>query len=129
MSTEERAERLRVILAIRQGAPILSTEECGRAFAGSEHDLSVIDTVEADDCLLATACLEIEADLQQRRWSALERLGHLMPGCDGLQVQVTRESGSNAKTDGDPLAALSPQDARAALCALYELGWLRVERR
>jgi hypothetical protein len=49
-----------------------------------------------------------------------------MPGCDGLLLRVTDEPA----TDGDdPLAALKPDEARALLGALSELGWLTVERR
>jgi hypothetical protein len=131
VSAEERAARLGVLLAVHQGAPILSNEDCGRAFSAglgrsSHPDLDLIDSVEADDCHLAASCLQIEGDLQQRRWAALERLGQLMPGCDGLLLSVTDKPVTDA---ADPLAALTPDDARALLRALYELGWLTIERR
>lgn len=101
----ERADRLRALLAINQRAPILTTQECGRAFVGDVRKLAVIETVQPDDCELASACLIIEAELQGRRWAALELLDALMPGCAGLRVCIGSQP--------EPTRALGLSDRRS----------------
>ena len=87
MSIRVRAECLRVLLAMHQGADSLGVDGVREAFkAGldglSRTDLARMDDLTPEDHALAQACFAIEADMRRRGWDALERLGALLPEAD-----------------------------------------------
>jgi hypothetical protein len=111
--TEVRAERLRVLLALHQGADSLGSEGCKEAFrAGlgptSGEDLALINSATDEDKQLGLACFAVERDLRRRGWNALERLAVLL---DGYDVNATME-------------AVSREHALALGRVVRELGWI-----
>jgi hypothetical protein len=111
-SVRVRAEHLRVLLAMHQGADSLGVDGVREAFrAGldglSRNDFTLMDDFTVEDHALAQACFAIEADMRRRGWDALERLGALLPDAD-LNVA---------------LAELPDDLLIEAVRALLELGW------
>lgn len=112
-SPELRAERLRVLLELHQGADSLGSEGCQEAFrAGlgptSDEDLNLIETATDEDRQLGLACFGIEAELRRRGWAALEWLGAILP-----------EPDINAALDG-----MSREQLVELVRAVRELGWI-----
>ena len=111
-SVRVRAERLRVLLAMHQGADSLGPDGVREAFrAGldglSRNDLALMDEFTHEDHTLGLACFEIEADLRRRGWVALESLGALLPGADFIAA----------------LAELPDDELIEAVRAMLELDW------
>lgn len=77
----------------------------------SPADLAVLAQPMTDeDLALANACLEVEADLRQRNYAAIERLLATVAGSEGNLTER--------------VVALPQQQALRALCDLSDVGWI-----
>lgn len=112
MTTEERAEVLRVVLTLTGGMPVLEAEEAaelgGTCIAPS--DLATMAMHSEEDLALADACLHAEHELREAAFSAAERLLALASGGEGKL--------------SERVLALPEREQAAALICLYELGWI-----
>lgn len=107
-----RAEVLRVLHKFAAGVSTLSVSEASAAaFPGvTRREIRFMHAAGEEDLALLNACLEVEHELREREFAALERLLVL--------------SQFNEGPLDDRLRALPPRAfAHAALC-LYELGWI-----
>lgn len=109
---EVRAERLRVMLVAFNGMPYLDpAEAAGHGLTDlSLADMALMCDVGDDDLALANACLEIEEELRQRGYAAVERL-------------AVRVAGNAGELD-DRIRLLPRPDVSLAISDLYELGWI-----
>ena len=105
-----RAERLRVALDLACGMPTLTAEEAGASTLLSDWSKTVAQGINEEDLALASAALTLEAELREKAWAALERLGALVAGSEGpLDRRVL---------------ALERSRFVGAACSLLTLGWV-----
>lgn len=106
-----RAGRLRIALALCAGIPYLDPNEAAQQglVPLAPGDLGLLaETLTDDDLALVNACLELEQDLRERGYGAIERLAARLAWEDGtLDERVT---------------ALPAPAAMGALSDLYEAG-------
>jgi hypothetical protein len=76
----------------------------------SPAEVALMDGAEEVDLALVNACLEIEDELRQRSYAAVERL-------------AARVAGRKGQLD-DRIRSLPDPEARRAIYDLYELGWI-----
>lgn len=105
-----RAERLRVLLAQLQGVPAIDAEEAISMTPLTPWGSVLAQAITDEDLALASAALNVEAELREEGWASLERLGALVAAGEGsLQERVLSLSGG--------------EFAQAASCVI-SLGWL-----
>ena len=105
-----RSDRLAVLLAQFRGVPILDPEEAIESTALLPYGYVCAQAVTADDLALAGAMLSLEAELREKGWAAVERLGALVAAGEGtLQERVL---------------ALDGADFVGAASCVVALGWL-----
>ncbi len=105
-----RAERLRVVLEQFQGVPALEPAEAICLTPLTAWGAVCAEAFTDEDLALASSALSLEAELRERGWAAVERLGALVAGMSGsVQERV--------------LALDGAEFARAASCVVA-LGWL-----
>jgi hypothetical protein len=108
-----RAERLGAVLKLAGGMPYLDPREVagnGLPPALYPGELAAMNDVDERDLALINACLEVEQDVRERSYAAVERLLALLAGRRGdLPSRIT---------------SLPDRDAARALCALYDAGWV-----
>jgi hypothetical protein len=112
-SPAARAERLRVVLALSAGMPYLDPAEAAAQGLAplSPADLAVLAQAMTDDDLaLTNACLEVEEELRQRGYAAIERL---LATVSGAQGDLTER-----------VVALPEPEALRALGDLSDVGWI-----
>ena len=99
------------MLALVGGVSRLSVEEAlALAPPRDGYTTLLLAAVSHDDLALVNACLELEAELRERAYQAVERLCARLPGGDApLDVRVRR---------------LPPGEQLAALGDLYAAGWV-----
>ena len=76
----------------------------------SPAELTLMQEATEDDLALANACLEIEQELRQRGWDAVEHVTALAAGRHG--------------TLPERINTLPDREAIQALCDLYEARWM-----
>jgi len=105
-----RSDRLEVLLAQFRGVPVLDPEEAIESTPLLPYGYACARAVTADDLALAGAMLSLEAELRERGWAAVERLGALVAAGEGtLQERVL---------------ALDGADFAGAASCVVALGWL-----
>lgn len=108
-----RAERLRAVLKVCSSTPYLDPGEVlenGVPPALYPAERAAMNDVDAVDLALINACLELEQELRERSYAAIERLLALVGGRRGdLPSRIT---------------SLPNRDAARALCDLYEARWV-----
>jgi hypothetical protein len=102
---DERAERLRVALAMFEGWPYVEPRESPVALSPAE--VSIAGDADERDVELLNACIEVERELRECGYAALERLSAVVAGKQGNLEERVR--------------ALPPSELRAALRDLYEV--------
>jgi hypothetical protein len=102
-----RAERLRIGLALFEGYPYIEPRESPVALSPAEVRLAEDDVDELDRALL-NECLEVERELRDSGYAALERLSATVAGRQGKLNERVR--------------ALPPSEIGQACSDLYDAG-------
>jgi hypothetical protein len=107
-----RAEVLRVLHKFCGGMPVLTSEESiGVAIAGThKRDLRFALWVQDEDLDLINACLEVEHELREDAFAALEELLMWCQFSDG--------------SISERIHALPDRAFTSAMLDLYEIGWI-----
>ncbi len=105
-----RSDRLEVLLAQFRGVPVLDPEEAIESTPLLPYGYACARAVTADDLALASSVLSLEAELREKGWAAVERLGALVSGMSG-SVQ-------------ERVLALEGADFAGAASCVVALGWL-----
>lgn len=108
--TTERAERLRVLLAVAHCSGGSRSETFGAVADLELDDLLILARSDEDDLPLVNACLEVEAELRERAFRRLERLCGLIGEQQGELDERVR--------------SLPEGELEAALLAVVDLGWV-----
>ena len=105
-----RGERLRLLLSATSGMPVLPPEELLAHAYVTDEDAYLLASANAEDLALVNACLEVEQELRQRAYAAVERL-------------LAHAAGKQGALD-ERLRALPLRPFADAATCLYELGWV-----
>jgi hypothetical protein len=105
-----RADRFYVLFATLQGVPQLDIAEAARLTPLTSRGCACLETVTDEDLALASAALNVETELREAGWRAIERLGALVAGSTGSL--------------SERIAALPDPEFVEAACCLLALGWV-----
>ena len=107
---ELRAERLRVLLDLFRGVPALAPVEAIARTPLTPWGAVCAEAASDDDLALASAALNVEAELRREGWEAIERLGALLAGTAGSL--------------DERLLGLPQRQFAEAAGLLLDLGWI-----
>lgn len=103
-----RAERLRVVLNVCGGMPYLDPRDQPPLLSSAE--VALMEAADDVDLALVNACLEVEDELRERSYAAVERLAASVAGRRG-------------ELD-DRIRSLPEPEIKRAIGDLFELGWI-----